>query len=134
VAAFRSAAAEHAIPELCGPEVAEHVAASRFDVERLAREHVEMRDAVVRERVTARVALREQHDAGDRQRSFEPMLGETRRSDRREAQLERQLDKRFANTVLRKLRGVATHSVRYPMKTEHGITLYQAAPPGELPA
>ena len=98
--ALGASATEHAVAQLGGAEMAQDVAARGFDVEGLAREDVEVRDAIVGERVTARVTLREEHDARYGDRAFERVLRKVRRADRRETETERQVDKRFSNAVL----------------------------------
>ena len=52
-----------------------------LDVEGATREHVELSGAFVGERVAARMALREEHDAGDRHRPVHEVFRERRRPD-----------------------------------------------------
>ena len=53
------AAMEHAVPELGGAEVTEHEPPSGVEVDRSATEHVDVRRAVCRKAVAARMTLGE---------------------------------------------------------------------------
>ena len=114
-------AAQHAVPELARAEVADDVPARRLDVERLAREEIDVRRSVVRERVAARVALRQKHDARDGERAVELVLGDGGRADWRETELRRQIDKRFTNAVTVQPGGIASEGIRNPVKSQHGV-------------
>ncbi len=77
-------APEHAISELARAEMAQNEAAGRLHVEWFAREEIEVRGAVVRKRVATRVALGEEHHAGDGQRPVDALFRDGRRAHGRQ--------------------------------------------------
>lgn len=95
----------------------------RLDVERLAREEIDVRGAIVGKRVTARVTLRQQYDPGDGEGALYPLLGDGRRPHGREGEFQRQLDKCLANPGAIEPSRIASERVGNPVESKHGLRM-----------
>lgn len=112
---------EDAVSQLARAEIADDEAARRFDVERLAREEIDVSGPIVRKGVAARVTLRQEHHSCDGERAIELVLGDERRPDGGQTELRRKIDKRFTNAGTVEPSWIAAERIRNPMKSEHGF-------------